>query len=409
VARARSGVCQDPRVRVLVAPDRFGSALPATRAAAAIRDGWTRAAPSDDVQVCPMSDGGPGLVASLHSVLGGELLSATVRSPRGDDVPAAVLLVTDDGGAATAYVESTHATGPALLPDDAGRPEAESASSGGLGQLLALARETGARRVVVGLGPAATYDGGAGMLAALGVGDGTDGILGDGVRHLAQVSAPDLRGLRELRAAWTGTDLVVACDTDLPLLGLHGASASAAARGEVPGDRAQAMERAVAHLAHVAVAALGTDPVRRDLLAPGPTTPARLTAMPGAGAGGGLGFALALLGGRLLPGPAVVADAVRLAVRLADVDVVVTGAADLDPVALHGSVVTTVARAALAAAVPTVVLAGQVLVGRRELAAAGIAAAYPIQDTPDDEGPWRSDLAGALARRAERVARTWSR
>jgi glycerate kinase len=402
-------VCQDPRVRVLVAPDRIPGTLAATRAAAAIRDGWLRAAPSDDVRVLPLSDGGPGLVAAVHATTGGELLSATVRASVGVDVPAAVLLVTDVAGRRTAYVEASHAVGAGLLPDDGHGPQPEAASSAGVAQLLALARDTGARRVVVGLGPASTHDAGAGVLAALGVGDGPDGPLGAGAARLGQVTERDLRGLREVRAAWAGVDLVVACDTDLPLLGLHGASASAAARGELPGDRAQALERDLAHFAHVAATTLGTDAVRRDLLAPGPTSLTRLTALPGAGAGGGLGFALALLGARLLPGPAVVADAVDLPARLADVDVVVTGAADLDPVVLHGSVVATVAEAALAAAVPTVVLSGQVLVGRRELAAAGIAAAYPVRDPSVDDAAWVADPSRALGERAERVARTWSR
>src|SRR5688500_5594426 len=106
-ARGPVAACARIRgMRVLVAPDRFGSTLPATRAAAAIRDGWARAAPSDDVRVLPLSDGGPGLLAALLATVGGELLSVTVRSPWGadwgDDVPAAVLLATDDRGGRTA-------------------------------------------------------------------------------------------------------------------------------------------------------------------------------------------------------------------------------------------------------------------------------------------------------------------
>ncbi|WP_246131062.1 glycerate kinase [Cellulomonas aerilata] len=390
-------------MRVLVAPDVVGASLPAPVAAAAIRDGWTRTAPSDDVRVCPLSDGGSGFVAAVHASTGGELLSCTVRSPWGTGVPAAVLL-TETGGRRTAYVEAAHATGPALV-GRAGSPG--TATSAGVGDLLAVARDAGATRVVVGVGPAVAYDAGAGMLAALGVGAGPDGVLGSGAGRLGDVVEGDLVGLRELRAVWAGVDLVAACASDLPLLGLHGASASAAAHGDVPADRAQAMERSVAHLAHLAGAALGADPVRRDLLAPRSATTGRTAALPGAGAGGGLGFGLALLGARLLPGAAVVADVVDLAARVADVDLAVTATGDLDPTVLHGSVVTTVADAAMHAAVPTVVIAGQVLVGRRELAAAGVTAAYPVRE-PGDDAAWSADPGGALARRAERVARTWS-
>lgn len=407
-------------MRVLVAPDAFDGTLGAPEAAAAIARGWRRAAPDDDVRTCPLADGGPGLLATLHATLGGELLSATVRAPLGGPAPAAVLVLTDARGVRTAVVESTQAT--AVAGAAAERPDPARASSAGVGELLRVARATGARRVVVGVGEGATHDAGAGVLAALGVGAGPGGRLDGGGGALAGATVEDLAGLDAARADWSGVDLVVAYAVDLPLLGLHGASAAAAAgRGATPAV-AQDLERALAHLARTAVAALGADAVRPDLLAASrPTTPtARLTGQPGSGAGGGLGFGLALLGGRLLPGAAVVADLLGLRTRVADVDLVVTGAAALDPLGLHGGACAVVADHALAAGVPTVAVAGRVDVGRRELAAAGIAAAYAVDEAGTGGGgvprrggaatggPPAAGDAEALSRRVERVARTWS-
>ena len=68
-----------------------------------------------------------------------------------------------------------------------------------------------------------------------------------------------------------------------------------------------------------------------------------------------------------------------------------------------------VASRALAHAVPTVVVAGEVLVGRRELSAAGITAAYAVGETPEQVAAALAAPAQTLAARAARVARTWSR
>ena len=75
-------------MRVLVAPDKFAGTLTAVEAAEAIATGWARHAPADELDLAPMSDGGPGFVDVLHAALGGELLAATVRGPSGDPVPA---------------------------------------------------------------------------------------------------------------------------------------------------------------------------------------------------------------------------------------------------------------------------------------------------------------------------------
>ena len=393
-------------VRVLIAPDSFGSSLTADEAAQAMAGAWRATAPHDEVSTCPLSDGGPGFVATLHAALGGELVPVTVTSPVGVRVPAVLLLV-----GTTAYLESAQAVGLPLVPDELRDPTRT--SSRGVGELLAAAMAAGARRVVVGLGGSATNDGGAGALDGLARELGLDGpgdLLDAGGGSLAAVGPDDLAGLRELRDRLRGVELVVATDVDVPLLGLHGASAGFAPQKGATPEQAQELERSLGHFAHAATAALG-DALRPDLLAG--TRPAsattRLTAAPGAGAAGGLGFGLALLGGRLVPGSVFVADAVGLDARIGDHDVVVTGEGRFDWQSLHGKVVSEVASRALAHAVPTVVVAGEVLVGRRELSAAGITAAYAVAETPEQVAAALADPAGSLAARSARVARTWSR
>jgi glycerate kinase len=387
-------------VRVLLAPDSFGTSLTAAQAAAAQAEGWRRAAPDDDLDLLPLADGGPGFVETLHAALGGQLVPVTVGSPIGEPVPAALLHAPDG----TVYVESAHAVGLQLVPTD--RRDPTRTTSRGVGELLAHALDAAPRRVVVGLGGSATNDAGAGMLAGLGL---RSPRLGAGGGALGASTADDLAGLRELRARWRGLELLVATDVDVPLLGLTGASAGFAPQKGATPQQAQELERALDAFARAAVAALGDD-LRPDLLA-GPARPAaqRLTTTPGAGAAGGLGFGLTLLGARLLPGASLVADLVGLDGRIGVADVVVTGEGRFDWQSLHGKVASEVARRALEHGVPTVVLAGQVLVGRRELSAAGITAAYAVADAPHDVDAALADPAGTLRARAERVARTWSR
>jgi glycerate kinase len=387
-------------VRVLLAPDSFGTSLTAAQAAAAQAEGWRRAAPDDDLDLLPLADGGPGFVETLHAALGGQLVPVTVGSPIGEPVPAALLHAPDG----TVYVESAHAVGLQLVPAD--RRDPTRTTSRGVGELLAHALDAAPRRVVVGLGGSATNDAGAGMLAGLGL---RSPRLGAGGGALGASTADDLAGLRELRARWRGLELLVATDVDVPLLGLTGASAGFAPQKGATPQQAQELERALDAFARAAVAALGDD-LRPDLLA-GPARPAaqRLTTTPGAGAAGGLGFGLTLLGARLLPGASLVADLVGLDGRIGVADVVVTGEGRFDWQSLHGKVASEVARRALEHGVPTVVLAGQVLVGRRELSAAGITAAYAVADAPHDVDAALADPAGTLRARAERVARTWSR
>ena len=373
-------------VRVLVAPDSFRGTLTAAQAADAVAAGWRAQAPGDDVRTCPLSDGGPGFVDVLHRALGGQLLSVTVPGPLGDPVPAAVLRVGD-----TAYVESAQACGRHLVPAAARDPGRT--STVGVGHLLGAALTSGARRVVVGVGGGGALDGGAGLLAGLGVGTADD--LGRGGDRLAVLADGAVAGLHDVRARLADVELVAATDVDVPLLGFKGAAAILAEEQGASAEHAQGLDAALGRFAQVALAAAGA--------------PQRLVAEPGAGAGGGLAFALLLLGARREIGTKVVLRAVGFEEYLAGCDLVVTGEGTLDWRSLRSSVVAGVAHAALNAGVPAVVLAGQVHSGRRELLSIGVESAYAVAESPDDVAAALADPAGTLAARAARIARTWSR
>jgi glycerate 2-kinase len=363
-------------VRVLVAPSAFGGTLTAVEAAEAIASGWLRRAPGDDVTCVPMSDGGSGFVDVLAASLGGELVAVAVHDPYGRAVPA-TLLVTDG----TAYVESAQACGAHLSE----RRDGEHASSFGVGELVAAALECGVRRLVVGLGDTATNDAGAGLLAALGATSRPEEALRGGPDALERLESVDVEAVRRRVA---DIEVLIASDVDIPLLGLRGVTNAHGARAGIADDRLMAVDGQLSRLAEA--------------------TDRRLADAKGAGAGGGMGFALMLLGARRVDGVDVVSTAVGLPGLARSADLVVTGEGSFDFSSRSGKVPYGVAAVAGAAVRPCIALAGEVLVGSREMRSLGIESAYSMVDLVGREVAI-SEPAETLRALAERVARSWSR
>jgi glycerate kinase len=370
------------RVRILVAPDGFAGTLTAVEAAEAIAAGWRIAAPRDGLDLVPLSDGGTGFVDVLAAALPkAQRHAVTVQDPLGRPVAASYLL---DG--TTAYVESAQACGLHLLTEAERDPKIT--TSYGVGELVQAAVSAGASRVVVGLGGSATNDGGSGLLTALGGAavDAEGNRAAPGGGCLSGVAAID--GWPEL----AGVELVAATDVESPLLGLYGASAVFGPQKGASRDDVQVLDVALTRWADLLEATAGR-PVR-DL--------------PGAGAAGGLGAALFALGAVREPGIGLVRRLARLDQRVAKADLVVTGEGTFDSSSLSGKVVSGVAAAAADAGLACLVLAGQVTVGRRETAAAGVDATYAVADAVGVEASL-AQPAEELAALAERVAREWSR
>ena len=385
-------------MRVLIAPDSFGSTLGPIQAATAMAEGWSRGAPHDELELLPLSDGGPGFLDVLSRALGGTTVATTVSDPLGREVPAAVLVVERDGRR-TAYLEACQASGLHLL--DADERDPGLASTWGVGQLLEAALEQGVAKIVVAVGGSATNDAGAGMLAALGAGPAS--VLARG--GLALASAPDdaLPGLADVVARFSGTEIVLATDDETPMLGLQGTSAVEAPRKGASPELAHALEGALGRFTDVVGRSLPSPPV--ELLS---GMPRRLDREPGAGAAGGLGYGLLALGARRVSGVAEVLRECGFGVAAARSDLVVTGAGKVDWSTMRGSVVAGVAAAALDTGRPAVLVAGECLVGRRETMTLGLAGTYAVADSRDEVEAMVADPVETLAARTARVARTWS-
>jgi glycerate kinase len=249
-----------------------------------------------DALELPVADGGEGTAEVLHRGLGGRWREAVVSDPLGRPVPAR-WLVLDDG---RAVLEAAAAIGLPLLGPEERDPLR--ASSRGLGELILAALREEPAALVVGLGGSATVDGGAGMREVL----------------------------RALPAPTT-----VLCDVRTTL--------GDAAR--LFGPQKGASPETVGEL-------------EERLAAMGELRP--YAELPGSGAAGGLGAALAALGAGLVPGAEAVLDLASFDERVRGVDLVVTGEGHVDVTTWEGKAPAAVARRCSRAGVRCVVFGGVV-------------------------------------------------
>jgi glycerate kinase len=234
------------------------------------------------------------------------------------------------------------------------------------------------------------------------MGAGDPRALAAGGAALSDLDDDALKGLTAVRDRLSRIELVLATDVDSPLLGFHGASAVFAPQKGATPEMAQRLDFALGRFTEVVRRVV---PPALDLLS---GAERRLDREPGAGAAGGLGYGLLLLGGRRVSGVQAVLDAVGFESLVQGADLVVTGEGTFDWQSLRGKVVAGVAQAALAYAKPVVVIAGQARVGRRETMALGISGTYAVAESPEQVRAALADPGGTLSARAERVASTWS-
>lgn len=322
-------------MRVLIAPDKFAGTLDAAEAAAAMAAGWRRSRPSDEVISLPLADGGPGTVDALAASGAGRRRSVRTTDPLGRPITASWWEATDG----TAVMEVAAACGLHLL--EARERDPLRASSSGLGVLLAAARDAGAQRIVVGLGGTATVDGGSGAMRHLGATfeDAGGRPVRDDVMALTGLAnvTPLPRPLPPVR---------LASDVRNPLLGPEGAAAVFAPQKGADAQAVAVLEGALTRLADVVERQLPGGPWRDR---------------PGAGAAGGLGFAmLAWADAEMISGAEFVGAAVGLERAIAAADVVITGEGGLDAQTAQGKVPEHVRRLARAAGRSVLAIAGHI-------------------------------------------------
>ena len=372
---------------IVIAPDSFKGSLDAPGVCAAIASGLRRVWPDVDVRARPMADGGEGTLDAVLAAVGpaGRRLHEHVVGAAGDplDAPYGIL---DGNDGEVAVIEVASVVG--ITDADGMRVPVSARSTRGVGQLMRRLLDRGVTRFMIGLGGSSTNDGGAGMLEALGL-----AILVRGgqrveptPRGLAPVERVDASALdpRVARA-----EITIMSDVSNPLCGARGATAIFGPQKGVRTDEVGAIDTTLARFAALAETAVGREVAEH----------------PGAGAAGGLGFALQLVGGRFASGAEVVADLIGLDAALNGADWAIAGEGRSDAQTLLGKAPLVVARRAARAGVPVTLLSGAIDPSAIPAIAPTFAGCFALPGGPSTLEACVAGAAALLADRAEALAR----
>ncbi|MBQ8523141.1 MAG: glycerate kinase [Clostridia bacterium] len=349
-------------MNIVAVIDSFKGSLTSMEAGTAVSEGIAKALPDSIVSVFPVADGGEGTVDALTDGGRGEKVCVTVTGPLSDPVEAEYGVLAESG---CAVIEMAQAAGLPLVPEDKRDPMYT--TTYGVGELILHALDRGCRRFIMGIGGSATNDGGAGMLSALGFEfldcEGKpvpDGCAGLGKLSRVCADRADVR-LRECTFR-------VACDVTNPLLGDNGCSAVFAPQKGASAEDIPVMDAYLKGYAEL---------TQRDV------NEGADACFPGAGAAGGLGFALKYyLNATLERGCPMIMRETGVEDSIAEADLVITGEGRLDAQSVMGKVPQSVAEIAKKHGVPVIALGGGIGDGAEGLNECGVDAYFPILHAP---------------------------
>ncbi|ASU38220.1 glycerate kinase [Herbaspirillum sp. meg3] len=368
---------------VVIAPDSFKGSLSAEQVAEAIGAGVLAAAPDAVIRLCPIADGGEGtLDALLHA--GGEVRRLQVRGAAGAMREAATGILSDR----SAVIESAEIVG---LTDATGTAVAvEDRSTLGIGDALLALLDSGARRFLIALGGSSTNDGGIGMLVALGLKllDAEGKQLAPVPSHLGKLARVDVSGLDP---RLKDIHIVAMSDVDNPLCGDEGATAIFGPQKGVKPEQVKPLDALLSHFATLFEQASGRSEANS----------------PGAGAAGGLGYALLMLGAEFQSGAQTVADYIGLDAALKDADWLITGEGRSDVQTLHGKAPFIAAQRARLAGVKTSLLSGGIDRTSLPQLQTSFSGCFSIVFGPTTLNDAIGNAAALLKDSAEQMTRLW--
>lgn len=312
-------------LKIVIAPDSFKGSLSAAEVCSIVKKAFTDILPSTtEVITVPMADGGEGTLEALVDATGGRKIPVRVPGPLLNPVDTFYGVL---GDGKTAVIEMAQVAGLPMVPEDQRDPM--HTSSFGVGEVLRLAMDEGYRHFIVGLGGSATNDGGLGLLQALGARflDGAGDTVAPVGGALAEVVDVDLD---HLDPRLQSCSISIASDVDNPLCGPRGASAVFGPQKGASAHQVKVLDAGMRVYADRLEQALGQS----------------FQDNPGAGAAGGLGFALLAIGATIESGARLVANAAKLSHHVTGAHYVVTGEGRTDEQTLYGKVPYVVAQIA---------------------------------------------------------------
>ncbi len=347
-------------MNVLIAPDSFKGSLSATIFCRVASDAILSVIPDAKVVSVPMSDGGDGMVETLLNLSEFSAVEVNVSNPVGHSIRAHYAY---SNKADTAVIEMASASGLALLK--VGEYDALHTSTIGTGMLIQHALDQGVSELIIGLGGSATTDAGIGCLSELGFQflDKTGkpvSLSGKGLLRLDSIVAPS--------TDFSKLKVRIACDVSNPLFGEIGAAQIFAPQKGASLEEVEILDQGLINFSLVVQKSLGLD----------------LSSVAGAGAAGGLGAGLMLLGGKIEPGFQVMAGLLNLEAYFSeyDLDLVMTGEGQLNYQSQLGKVPVEVASMAKKYQKKVLGVFGEISLSNEAIFEAGIDSAFSITSGP---------------------------
>ena len=344
----------------ILVPDSFKGTLSAIEVCNIMKSSIKNLYKDANIISVPVADGGEGTVDAFLYALGGEKKSVWVSDAFNEQkILAHYAMLKDD----IAVIEMAACAG---LPLVKNRLEPDKTTTFGVGELIIDAINSGAKKIILGLGGSATNDGGCGMAAALGVKfideQNLEFIPTGGT--LSQIYKIDMNNIY---SKIKDVEFISMCDVDNPLCGKLGASAVFAPQKGADEDMVKLLNEGLAHLAKI---------IKRDLHI-------EVKDVKGAGAAGGLGAgSIAFLQSKLTKGIDVILDTIKFDELVSKADIVFTGEGKFDSQSLHGKVVMGVANRSQKYKTPVIVVTGAIGENIQEAYNKGITAIFSINKEP---------------------------
>lgn len=344
----------------ILVPDSFKGTLSAIEVCNIMKSSIKNLYKDANIISVPVADGGEGTVDAFLYALGGEKKSIWVSDAFNEQKILAHYAMLKDN---IAVIEMAACAG---LPLVKNRLEPDKTTTFGVGELIIDAINSGAKKIILGLGGSATNDGGCGMAAALGVKfkDEQDQKFIPTGGTLSKIYKIDMNNIYP---KIKDIEFISMCDVDNPLCGRLGASAVFAPQKGADEDMVKLLDEGLAHLAKI---------IKRDLHI-------EVKDIKGAGAAGGLGAgSIAFLQSKLTKGIDVVLDTINFDELVSKADIVFTGEGKFDSQSLHGKVVMGVANRSQKYKTPVIVVTGAIGENIQEAYNKGITAIFSINKEP---------------------------
>lgn len=344
----------------ILVPDSFKGTLSAIEVCNIMKSSIKNLYKDANIISVPVADGGEGTVDTFLYALGGEKKSIWVSDAFNEQKILAHYAMLKDN---IAVIEMAACAG---LPLVKNRLEPDKTTTFGVGELIIDAINSGAKKIILGLGGSATNDGGCGMAVALGVKfkDEQDQEFIPTGGTLSQIYKIDMNNIY---SKIKDVEFISMCDVDNPLCGRLGASAVFAPQKGADEDMVKSLDEGLAHLAKI---------IKRDLHI-------EVKDIKGAGAAGGLGAgSIAFLQSKLTKGIDVILDTINFDELVSKADIVFTGEGKFDSQSLHGKVVMGVANRSQKYKTPVIVVTGAIGENIQEAYNKGITAIFSINKEP---------------------------